>query len=55
MKNKRARGRQATREAELALQREHAAASAKDAARAIERHEERIREELRDCADRKAA
>ena len=49
MKNKRARGRQATREAELALQREHAAASAKDAARAIDEHTERLRQEAMNC------
>jgi hypothetical protein len=55
MKNRRARGRQATREAELALQKEHAAASARDAARTIAEHQQRIREELRKCADRKAA
>jgi hypothetical protein len=54
MKNRRARGRQATREAELALQKEHAAASARDEERAIQKHEARLRDEAMNCSERAA-
>jgi hypothetical protein len=54
MRNRRARGRQAAREAELALQKEHAATEARDEERAIQKNEARLRDEAMNCSERAA-